>query len=141
LIRLFFILLLSINLFAFDKVTAAKILQTVFLGVKSKQNLYICTQDKQYIDVIQNANRLILTDDLNRCDIIIFNKPSDLNNIDTKNKLLFATSYRGFKNEKKTFGAFYWFKGRPQIIFLKNRLQNQNLKLADYLQKYITDEL
>lgn len=54
-----------------------------------------------------------------------------------QNKPIFATNYRVFKNNTHSFGAFYWRKGRPQIIFDQAILNNYNITLPDSLKKYL----
>ncbi len=55
---------------------------------------------------------------------------------DCKDKPIFSTSYRSFKNSKNSFGAFYWRKGRPQIKFKNKVLVRYNLTLPNFLRKY-----
>jgi hypothetical protein len=58
--------------------------------------------------------------------------------IDTKclNKPIFSTTARSYKNQKNSFGAFYWMKGRPQIRFDKCVLDKFDLKLPDNLKEF-----
>ena len=53
-----------------------------------------------------------------------------------KDKPIFSTSYRSFKNSENSFGAFYWRKGRPQIKFKNKVLEKYNLTLPNFLRKY-----
>ena len=50
--------------------------------------------------------------------------------------LLFATNYRSFRHNNNAFGAYYWKKGRPQLIFRESVLDRFNLKLPTSLKKY-----
>jgi len=53
-----------------------------------------------------------------------------------QDKPLFSTSYRIYKNLEKSFGAFYWRKGRPQLRFKKEGLERYHLILPEILQRY-----
>jgi len=53
-----------------------------------------------------------------------------------KGKPVFSTSYRSFKNNDNSIGAFYWRKGRPQIRFKSDALKRYNLILPSKLQRY-----
>lgn len=110
------------------------------MGIENRQikNIYSANQD--YLEVIKLSDKFQIAS-VEKSDIIVFEKIDELEKIDKVNKLLFATSYSGFKKTPEAIGAFYWFKGRPQIVFLSNRLKERNIMLRDYLQKYITDEL
>ncbi|MEA2050224.1 MAG: hypothetical protein U9O56_05800 [Campylobacterota bacterium] len=140
-IKVLLTIFLSAYLFSFDKVTASKILETVFLGIENKVIKNIKIEDEQYKDVLNLSDKFNIVSNIKSCDILVFDKSKDLNNLNLTNKILFATSYNAFRNRKDAIGAFYWFKGRPQIIFLDHRLKEKNISLKPYLQKYITDEL
>jgi hypothetical protein len=56
-----------------------------------------------------------------------------------KGKILFGCRYRTLKNNN-VVGAFFWQKGRPNILFYNTRLQREGLKLTPHLQKYIDYE-
>ncbi len=68
-------------------------------------------------------------------DIVIL---SNVKNIpyECKNKILFGTRYYHLKNPN-VIGAFFWQKGRPNILFYKSRLDKHNIKLDSSFDKYI----
>jgi hypothetical protein len=53
------------------------------------------------------------------------------------NKPIFTNNYRLFKNFPQIIGAFFWQKGRPNIIFDAERLKEQNIVLDPSYDKYI----
>ena len=54
-------------------------------------------------------------------------------------KLFFTNNYQKLLNKDKFIGAFFWNKSRPNIIFIKNRLAKQNIKLSNDYEKFIED--
>jgi len=56
-----------------------------------------------------------------------------------KDKLLFGTRYKTLLKEP-TVGAFFWQKGRPNILFYKSRLKKHGITLSKDFQKYIDNE-
>ncbi len=54
-------------------------------------------------------------------------------------KLFFTNNYRRLVSDHRYYGAFFWSKSRPNIVFIKHRLQNFNVKLADEYSKYIEE--
>ena len=77
---------------------------------------------------------------VNKCDakvVLLIGK--NFTNLSTlcRHKPQFSTSYKSFKNDINSFGAFYWRKGRPQIRFQQEVIDRYNLRLPDSLQKYI----
>lgn len=49
---------------------------------------------------------------------------------------LFSTSYSSYKSMPNSIGAFYWRKGRPQIIFNSKTMLSFDIQLPDSLKKY-----
>jgi hypothetical protein len=49
---------------------------------------------------------------------------------------VFSTSYKEFKNNSNSIGAFYWRKGRPQVRFKIDVINRYNLNLEQNLRKY-----
>jgi len=57
------------------------------------------------------------------------------------NSILFSTDIELFYNDARVIGAFYWQKGRPNLIFLQQRLEQYGLKLSSEFNPYIEDSL
>lgn len=52
-----------------------------------------------------------------------------------KNKLFFTNNYRRLLLDKKFYGAFFWNKSRPNIVFIKRRLEEKSITLPkSYIQ-------
>lgn len=58
---------------------------------------------------------------------------------DCKNKIIFGTRYFHLKNND-VVGAFFWQKGRPNILFYQKRLEKKGIKLDQKFRKYIEDD-
>jgi hypothetical protein len=63
---------------------------------------------------------------------------STLNDIPAEcfEKIIFGTRYSHLK-DKRVVGAFFWQKGRPNILFYKDRLDKKHIKLDSSFDKYI----
>lgn len=55
--------------------------------------------------------------------------------------VLFSTSLDLFTHDDRIVGAFFWQKGRPNLIFLRSRLEQHNLTLSSDFDTFIEDEL
>ncbi|MDZ7819632.1 MAG: hypothetical protein U5K55_13940 [Aliarcobacter sp.] len=55
------------------------------------------------------------------------------------NKLFFTNNYQKLLKKDNFIGAFFWNKSRPNIIFVKDRLVKQNIKLSKDYEKFIED--
>jgi len=58
-----------------------------------------------------------------------------------KNKVIFVLDYALLHKNTNAVGAFYWKKGRPNIVFIRPRLEQYKLKLSKSYDKYIEDSL
>jgi len=56
-----------------------------------------------------------------------------------KNKLYFTNNYKKLLSNDKYFGAFFWSKSRPNIVFIKSRLNREHLSLPQNYQQFIED--
>ena len=95
--------------------------------------------DKDIKALLGSSDKFII---VNKCDdstILLVGKEFPLLENRCKNKPLFSTSYLGYKEQKNSFGAFYWRKGRPQLKFKNAILKKFNIALPSSLKRYIDD--
>lgn len=52
-------------------------------------------------------------------------------------KHIIVTSYNSYKNHKTVLGAIFWQKGRLNLIFRKEKLDELSMKLPENYSKYI----
>jgi len=71
-----------------------------------------------------------------QADIIILNTLSRLPD-NCKNKLIFTNNYKTYRNHEDIVGAFFWQKGRPNIVFRQKVLHKKNILLNASFRKYI----
>jgi len=56
-----------------------------------------------------------------------------------ENKLYFTNNYKKLLSNSRYFGAFFWSKSRPNIVFIKNRLLKYNITLPKSYTQFIED--
>lgn len=71
-------------------------------------------------------------------DILLISYKKEVN-VSCQNKIIFGTRNKTL-SMKHTVGAFFWQKGRPNILFYKSRIEKIGLDLGKEFQKYIDDE-
>lgn len=59
--------------------------------------------------------------------------------VSTRGKMTIVNSYKELRNNKNSIGAIYLKKGRTQIIFVKERLEKNNLRLENGLKKHLIE--
>ncbi|MBU0925015.1 hypothetical protein KKG81_09030 [bacterium] len=103
---------------------------------------------KLYIPNISNLERnayskfINLVDNCEDANFIFLKKDMKINSLcknDNSNKLIFTDNYEKLLNDNRYLGAFFWNKSRPNITFVKNRLENKKIKLSLDYEKFIED--
>ncbi len=87
-------------------------------------------------EILQKSTKFKVVD---RCDkrvVLLVGEDFTHLPVECKNKPVFATNYRTFRDNANSFGAFYWSKGRPQVYFKQKNVQKFHIKLPSYLRKY-----
>ena len=111
-------------------------------------NVY--TNDKEYKEVFATSKRMTLSNVPEKSDIILITNRSALFKIMREKQwavnkdekpIIFVTDYRLLKNSFDIVGAFYWRKGRSQLLFIKNRLNAYNITLPDEYEDFLVDTL
>jgi len=102
---------------------------------KINKTLSGLTSNKSLTYFIASDN-IVLSGGLNfaskkKADILVFSKSTD------KNKMLIVNSYKALKQNPNSIGAIYVKKGRTQIVFVKERLDKNNLTLQKHLRKHL----
>jgi len=130
---LILITLLS-SLYAKDADIASKIISTIAVGVTHKENPKIYIYDN-YTPYELSKHKLNLTEHCQDADIVLISTLKGLPN-NCFQKILFGTEYSNLQN-KNVIGAFFWQKGRPNILFSRENLKKKHIKLSTNLQKYV----
>ncbi len=115
-----------------------KILEKIAEDITHKTviKVYVIGYDKKKIQNFSNHFKLVM--DIDDADIVIVNKYKNVEKL--RNKIILTTDFNLLKEIPESIGALYWKKGRPHIIFIKERLQDYNIKLSKDYEKFIVDE-
>ena len=136
--KLLLILILVTNvLFASDTQLESVIFNKILTAVTAKEHpkVYIFTQN----DALEKyPAAVVLAGDCKDADVVILSTLKDLPEA-CKGKILFGTRYSHLKNPQ-VIGAFFWQKGRPNILFYRGRLEKNHIQLDASFEKYIEDE-
>lgn len=137
--KLWLVLLLSVQLLAFDTTTASKIFEKIFTAMLPQKTITVYTVNREYQKVVQLAPSLLLVKKHELANIVLVDS---FNEIPEGNQnILFTTNSSVFERNEDAVGAFFWEYGRPKIIFLQSRLDSKNLTLSKAFQRYVVREL
>jgi len=137
--------ILSWQLFAADIESMSKIYYHIFYDITKKEKIKIFTDDTECKTAFTTSKHLILVDDASNADIILISKQENMKKIPGKSFdkkiIFFTTSYKLLKLYPQFIGAFYWKRGRSQLLFVKERLHKYHIKLPHEYYQYIVDIL
>ncbi len=140
------------HLYALEQESTLKMYHQIFSALVHKPSIRVYTNDQEYKKVFAYSKRLVLTNDPATSDIVLITNRSSLfkvmrdqqwiNEKENEEKpILFVTDYRLLKYSFDIVGAFYWKKGRSQLLFIKNRLDAHHITLPAEYQDFTVDEL
>ena len=115
----------------------AKILSEMahILAKKSKKVKVATSPDLKYI--IKYSKILYQVNNCKKAQILI---TGDEKLLKRCNKPAIVTRYYLLKKYKNAIGAIYWKKGRPNVVFVKDRLEMFKIRLPDRYRKYLERE-
>ncbi len=137
---IFLTLLLSLSLFANDvsKVKAKIIIDIADLIVDSYViNVY--TDNPYFSDIFISQNRLKRVDRCEEANIIL-TKNSWIFKECSENKIvnIISTEYKDYiKHTNMDIGAFFWQKGRPNILINSKIIEKRNILIPKDYRKYL----
>ncbi|MEA3370477.1 MAG: hypothetical protein U9Q40_03990 [Campylobacterota bacterium] len=99
---------------------------------KTAPNIYLHKYNKSIKKYPGNLNIVTKCEE---ADLVILSTTKDIPQECSK-KILFGTRYSHLKNSN-VLGAFFWQKGRPNILFYQERLKREKIKLSPSFDKYI----
>lgn len=107
-------------------------------------NASIHNEVKLYIPEISNMEKVvyskffILKNNCEDANFVFIKRNIDLKSFcKNENKLFFTNNYEKLLNDNRYLGAFFWNKSRPNITFIKSRLEKQKIKLSDDYDKFV----
>ena len=124
------------SIYASDDKKAAGIFNFIIKEVTNKENsnVYLHTTVSS---IEQYPGNLKIVTKCQEADIVILSSATNLPK-ECQKKILFGSRYSHLENPN-VIGAFFWQKGRPNILFYKKRLKERNIKLDSSFNRYIED--
>ncbi|WP_457621341.1 hypothetical protein [Persephonella sp.] len=137
LLSIFFLVLFNLSSgMEREKELEVKILEKISADILKKDyiKVYLLGYPKERI--LKYGKNLIITESCETAEIIIVREKVE---IPCKDKIILATNFYLLLEYPDAVGAFYWKKGRPHIVFLKERLDKKGITLPYEYEKFIID--
>ncbi len=121
-------------MYASDNQKASDIFNLIAKEIIKKQrpNIYL---HKDNNSIKKYPGNLNIVTQCAKADLVILSTIKDIPK-ECLEKILFGTRYSHLKNSS-VIGAFFWQKGRPNILFYKKRLEKNSIELNPKFDKYI----
>ena len=141
--------LIYVELYAMDKASTLKMYHGIFSALTAKKSTVVYTSDREYREVFKSSNYIKLSGKPEASDIILVTNISSLDSVlnshsmnrKDKKPIIFVTNYSFLKYSDEIVGAFYWRKGRTQLLFIEERLKKYEITLPKAYQNFMIDEL
>ena len=105
----------------------------------SLEEYKIYTVDEKLKDILCKIPGITIVEDCEVATLIIESKKAVVKDSRCENIPRLSNNYRLLLTQPNEVGAFFWMKGRPTIIFSRQRLEKFGLKVDIELQDYIEE--
>jgi len=135
---LFLLIFLTLSLFSDQNNIKAKIIATVLDNLYSKEQKIVFSDDKVLLDKLSSHYKTT-----NRCmdsNFLILQHWVELSD-SCKKKKIFVLNYNLLYDIPQSFGAFFFKKGRANVVLLKDKLEKNGITPSKRLEPYVEDKL
>ncbi len=90
-------------------------------------------------EIFRNNPEVRLVSDPRNAQIIVANRVAE--KLERYHKPILVLQYRLLKSYSLAVGAYFWQKGRPNIVMIRQRLQRMRIRLPHDFERYIETTL
>lgn len=123
-----------------DEEMAVKVLEKVFANLEIGETIKIYSNDKGIESEFAKRKQFAIAPRCENASLLVLTDEVELDK-SCKSKATFVMSYELLRKNKQSFGAFFWKKGRPNIILLKPRMQSQNISSSSALEGFVEEKI
>lgn len=117
-----------------------RILEKIFSAISINQELRVWSDNKEVISHIKDHGRLITEQNCEDANMIILEDKEKLKE-ECSTKYIFVLNYQLLSDIPKSFGSFFWKKGRPNIVIIEPRIKDQSISIDKELRPYLEDKV
>jgi hypothetical protein len=107
-------------------------------AVSNHKGFSIYTNNQKLKNILP-AEQIIFVENCTSADLAILEKSKIEENC--SNVSIITLEYDLLKKYPNSIGSFFWQKGRPNIIFIKSRLKNQNIILDRAFDEFVEENI
>ena len=136
---IFLTFFLSITLLA-DDYSKTNILEYIVKNINNKTIHKIWSDDLSVKNSFSSLKNYQVVNDINKAELLVIKDKSSLKGYSFKG-YIFVLDYNLLNEIPQSFGAFFWKKGRANIVFIKPRIDKLHLILSKELQEYVEERV
>ena len=117
----------------------AQIILNIARLVTHKKIVKIYVDDPSFLDIFKNNNYIKRASNCFRADVVITKNSQHIKKQCKKKQInIISTKYRDYKqNSDIDFGAFFWQKGRPNMLINSKIIQKRSMQIPRSYYKYL----
>jgi hypothetical protein len=142
-LKKFFLIIVALTtlLSASDSTIEQKIYKVIIEAlVPNQETIRVWSDDKKYSKLLSSVDNIIFINNPNDADFLLLDHYHK--GITHARGVIFVTNLQLLEDmQKSAVGGFFWQKGRPNILFLRQNLRKEHITLPNSMQEYIEDEL
>ena len=134
------LLILGLTLNASEKEYATKIIKNIVEVIdKSNTSVWIDSDDSGVLELLE-LKQLNVVKTCNNAKVLILSSEKSIPKSCIAKPIL-VLDYNLLEKHSNAVSAFFWQKGRPNIVFLKKRLQHFSISLPPTYEKYVEEQI
>lgn len=122
-------------------VMRAQIIGKILSNVSINEVIRVWSDNKELIAEFKKNSNFVTTVNCEKATIIVIENKENLHGDACKNKPIFVLNYNLLKDIPDSFGAFFWKKGRPNIVIIEPRIESQNITVSKELKAYVEEKV
>jgi len=134
------LLLFSASAYSGELDVATTIIERIATALVKRQTIKVYARSSFERKIITHSDKMTLTQQCEQADFLLLESDQKIPK-PCQNSMIFFTQYKAFKRHPNGVGAFFWQKGRVNILFLQERLKKFNIKLPLEWDHYIEKRL
>ncbi len=117
----------------------AQIILNIARLVTHKKIVKIYVDDPSFLDIFKNNNDIKRVSNCFQADVVITKNSQNIKKQCKKKQInIISTTYKDYKqNSDIDFGAFFWQKGRPNMLINSKIIQKRSISLPRSYYKYL----
>ena len=133
------LLILSLTLNASEKEYAAKIIKNL-VEVIDSSNTSVWMDDDSDVTGLLERKQLHVVKTCKNAKVLILSSDKSIPKY-CIDKPILVLDYDLLEKHSNAVSAFFWQKGRPNIVFIKKRLQRFSISLPSTYDKYLEEQI